>query len=365
MFTEKRKGPIAACDVRWLVSCKDHSRSGRSVNEQDLGAIVEKATQHGAAAFLLVTTTTASTGAKAMLDAVGVKGIIETLIWDRHELEEMLLRAGHLDLVKRFLPDSYASYMRLGSLPQALASLEALVPKTIHQRIVKVIDAYHADGEWLTGRLVWPHDAASSETIDAALAALLERGVPAEAASILVEGEIEFDAFAALLATLKAVRPQRVRDLCDELVKTGNADGIALCAYRFAVEDLDADENDKIRLATHLATEDLDELYRDDLSLFIDRKFSTDPSRHSAWTDLDALSSRTRIDEVTLDSIVFAADAERAGIDFRADVTVSVELSYDREAASGSSFPGVAEGRIEASGFSLRDVRVDTGSFYE
>ncbi len=185
LFIERRKGALGSEDVRWLVSCKDFANSGRSVSEQDVGQVSDKVIQHGAAGFLLVTTTTASTGLKAMLDGIQANGRTKTQVWDRHELEDMLLQDAHLDLTKRYLPQSYAAFRRLGGLPQVLEALEALVPGPVHAKLMQVVETYQAGETWLTGERIWPHDRESSRVIDLALTALLERGNSIEAAQTL------------------------------------------------------------------------------------------------------------------------------------------------------------------------------------
>ena len=124
VFTERRVGVLSSSTLKWLVSCKDFAKSGRSVSEHDAGSVTDKLVQHRANAFLLVTTTTASTGLKALLDGIDAAGSVRTMVWDRHELERLLLQDGNLDLARRHLPLSYEAFVRLGSLPQALRALD-------------------------------------------------------------------------------------------------------------------------------------------------------------------------------------------------------------------------------------------------
>lgn len=51
-FTETRSGTMGATPTRWLVNCKDNSKTNQSVSEQDVGSIVDKAQQHGCQGFL-------------------------------------------------------------------------------------------------------------------------------------------------------------------------------------------------------------------------------------------------------------------------------------------------------------------------
>ncbi|MBU2470639.1 MAG: restriction endonuclease, partial [Proteobacteria bacterium] len=84
LFTEIINGQLANVKIRWLVSCKDFSESGRAVNETDAGSILDKVKQHNANGFLLVTTTTVTSGLKKVLDGLNKGEIdrIRTHVWD-------------------------------------------------------------------------------------------------------------------------------------------------------------------------------------------------------------------------------------------------------------------------------------------
>ncbi|RVQ51463.1 restriction endonuclease [Sinorhizobium meliloti] len=365
-FTESRKGAIGSRSLRWLVSCKDFARSGRSVSEADVGSVSDKITQHKADGFLLVTTTTVSTGLKSLLDTLHEHGAVETKIWDRHELEHLLLRDANVGLVKRFLPASYTAYQRLSTLPQALESLRVLVPPAIYKKIQTVIEAYHVDDSWISGERIWPDDQASARTIDRALSLLLERNDPAQAAQELAHGEIEFDAFEAALKTLAALKPGQTAQLCRDLIKARNGEGPSLFAFRFYAERYEPTNEEQIELAVELATEDLVELYGDEISVFIYEELTTAPEKYRAWDDLDSLSSHTRLEGVHSYDLTVRPSEDRSKIEFLASVEISVELSYDNETAPTSlSFPGEVQGYIDPYGIYIIDFTVDTQAFYE
>jgi|GEM_PF-5000611 len=294
-FTEIRKGALGSLNSRWLVSCKDFAKSGRSVSETDVGSVSDKIAQHKADGFLLATTTTVSTGLKSLLDGLNEQGVVETIVWDRHELEQLLLRDANVGLVKRFLPASYAAYQRLSNLPQTLESLKVLVPPAIYKKIQNVIETYHVEDSWISGEWIWPHDQASARTIDRALSLLLEKSDPAQAAQELAFGEIEFDAFDAALKTLSALKPAQTAQLCRDLVKARNREGPSLFAFRFYTERYEPNNEEQIELAVELADEDLAELYGDEISVFIYEELTTAPEKYRAWDDLDSLSSRTTL----------------------------------------------------------------------
>jgi hypothetical protein len=67
IFVEMLRGPLIVEEVRWLVQCKDHAQSGKSVRTADVGSIIDRVNQHRTNGFLLATTTTPSTGLKKLL----------------------------------------------------------------------------------------------------------------------------------------------------------------------------------------------------------------------------------------------------------------------------------------------------------
>ncbi|MCP2137857.1 hypothetical protein J2S28_004981 [Rhizobium sp. SLBN-94] len=365
-FTESRKGAVGSRNLRWLVSCKDFAQSGRSVSETDVGSVSDKIAQHKADGFLLATTTTVSTGLKSLLDGLNEQGVAETKVWDRHELEHLLLRDANIGLVKRFLPASYMAYQRLSSLPQALESLKVLVPPAVYKKIQSVIETYHVEDSWISGERIWPHDQASARTIDRALSLLLERSDPVQSAQELAYGEIEFDAFDATLKTLAALKPAQTAQLCRELVKARNGEGPSLFAFRFYAERYEPNNEEQIELAVELADEDLAELYADEISVFIYEELTTAPEKYRAWDDLDSLSSHTTLEGAHSYDLSVRPSEDRSRIEFLASVEVSVELSYDKETSPSSmSFPGKVRGYIDPYGIYIDDFTVDTQAFYE
>lgn len=103
-FIETRSGRMGSTPVRWLVNCKDNSKTGQSVSEQDVGSIVDKVQQHGCHGFLLATTTTVGTALKAKMDALPShpQNPIQTKVWDRFELTSILLSNEFADLLRQF-----------------------------------------------------------------------------------------------------------------------------------------------------------------------------------------------------------------------------------------------------------------------
>lgn len=367
IFIERLRGVLGTEETRWLVSCKDFAKSGRAVAENDVGPVSDKLVQHNAQGFLLATTTTVTTGLKALLDGLSNSGKARTKVWDRHELEAFLVQEAYLELTKRFLPQSYAAVRTLGGLSQVLDALQVLVPRQVYDRFVQVVEAYQVGETWLTGEKIWPHDRESIKLIDASLMALLEKDNALEAAQVLLEGEVELDAFEATLKTLSAFKPLAAKDLCRRLlIADENAVGAALFTYRFYMDTFEPSGDEQIALACELGEADLLELYADEIYWLIGQEFPNDPARYSAWSDLDTLASQTIIEDVYSYSLSLVAKADKTAIEFRAEIQIGVSLLYDGEASNNApSFPGEATGHIDAQGIFLNEVTVDTSSFYD
>lgn len=125
-------GPLRDFTRTWVVECKDHSESGRSVGLSEVQSIADRLLQHRADGFLLVVTTGVSSGLKARLDAIHQDprtGFV-TQVWDGDDLTRMLLEPGAEDLLRQYFPEEYATRTDLDSsvrrLEQEGVSPEAL-----------------------------------------------------------------------------------------------------------------------------------------------------------------------------------------------------------------------------------------------
>ena len=183
IFTEILSGPMSKDKITWLVSCKDKAKSGELASEKDLPStgIRDKLIQHKAQGFLLVTTTTVSTGAKALLDSLDKTngGEIYTLVWDASELTSILLDPTYHDLLRQFLPEGYRRLLGLTSIEGALLSFQDEIPSDVMKEIMRLVKPY---GEIsLKGSKVWPYDNASADAIDDIVSDLLVDEEPEEA----------------------------------------------------------------------------------------------------------------------------------------------------------------------------------------
>ncbi len=79
-----------------------------------------------------------------------------------------------------------------------------------------------------------------------------------------------------------------------------------------------------------------------------------------AWSDLDALSSNTRIEAVE----VFEDAIRYVGEKFQGPINVHVSLQYPEDVTFTETFPGRFEGKWKEGEPLIDRVAVDTSSFY-
>ncbi|OKO76370.1 restriction endonuclease [Bradyrhizobium sp. NAS96.2] len=211
VFVEAQSGRIGSTPVRWLVSCKDNSKSNQAVSEQEVGSIVDKVRQHGCDAFLLATTTTAGTALKAKLDALASneRDRIQTKVWDRFELTRMLLSDQFADLLRQFFPKQNAQNA-VRELDAARQKVEASVPRQVVGAIRRHLVPHSERYASLTGAAVWPHDADQQKIIDQLRAIIVNR--PLSPLIVPRLDELHFDAFLALADRVIRTFPTQAYD---------------------------------------------------------------------------------------------------------------------------------------------------------
>jgi Restriction endonuclease len=211
IFVEAQTGMIGSSPVRWLVNCKDNSKTNQAVSEQDVGSVVDKVRQHGCDAFLLATTTTVGTALKSKLDALasGTHDRIQTKVWDRFELTAMLLSDQFADLLRQFFPRQSARNAAI-EIDAAREKIEASVPRQVvgalRRHLVPHRDRYAS----LAGARVWPHDIDQQRLIDEVRQLVVLRA-PAEAIARKLEA-LDFDAFLAFADQLIRNFPKQAYD---------------------------------------------------------------------------------------------------------------------------------------------------------
>ena len=202
IVTEDLRGEVSRLKITWLVSCKDFAKSGASVSERDLPqpGITDKLAQHNADGFLLVTTTTVSAGAKALLDGLdeSSRGCPHVQIWDQTELTTILLDSKHHGVLKQFLPVSYRRVKRLTTIEGALLEFRDQLPDSVMEQIMSLIRPY--SDVCPKGSTVWPYDSEIASIIDEVVHnLLLEKNIDE---AIQITKGLNLEAFMALTEPL-------------------------------------------------------------------------------------------------------------------------------------------------------------------
>lgn len=115
---ESRYGTVSEDRIKWLVSCKHFTESGRSVSEADEQNITDRLEQHSAQGFLGFYSTLASSGLGNRIDALKSKYEVE--VFDGRRIEEMILGRNHYQLLRRYFPDSYSKWVEKSKEPTLL-----------------------------------------------------------------------------------------------------------------------------------------------------------------------------------------------------------------------------------------------------
>lgn len=108
LVSEEIKGNLGKYKFTWLVSCKNLSKSNRSVNEKEETNILERMKSAGADGFLGIYSTIASSGLNRRLyELRNTKDIKDYKIFDQKIIESYLVKVGFSHLLMRYFPESY------------------------------------------------------------------------------------------------------------------------------------------------------------------------------------------------------------------------------------------------------------------
>jgi len=358
-FTEFLSGSLSKEKIKWLVSCKDNAKSGKSVDEKDLPNITDKLIQHKADGFLLVTTTTITTGAKKLLDGLDKSngGNIHTLVWDSSELTTMLLEPANQGLLMQFFPKSYQNVKSLTSLEEAILVFRDQLPDEILADIMHLVRPYSEFS--LKGSIIWPYDSASATAIDQIIKYVLITPNPDEAVS--VTEQIEYDAFIALVTQLHKSYPEECFVYLSAIVCQHHEPDIRFNAAQFLFVNYEISPSDYIIFATHLDPNGLAELFNAEVTLFVEEELHNNTSNYDIYKQIDILSSATQIDSVEAGYLDFnALDEER--IEFTGRMYIYVKLFFDGEEMGTEHISGSFSGYLDANGMYLEEAFVDTNN---
>ncbi len=370
LFSEIQEGPLSARPIKWLVSCKHFANSDRSVSEADVGSILDKVNQHGVDGFLLVTTTTASTGLKELLDSLDHRngGPIQTAVWDSHELAGYLIREEFSDLFRQYFPESFKSMRSTSEPAMVLETLGQLVPAAAFARAKEVLAPYINRLERLSGISIWPYDSGVASEVDKVVQCLVVKEDLETAARLINDGVLEFDAFFALVQRLVDTDPNTAQRMLHHLVTMEGDETIAFNAFELTKEYFEfSNLQQELDMAIHLDGLSLEITYSAEVAVFVEQELTSNASGYAMWEPLDCLSSHTLIEEVYINTMSLNPNKQIGTIDFVGTMTVTVLLSYDVAGDSsdvGVSFPGEFNGYFDADGMHIEDASVDTGHYY-
>jgi hypothetical protein len=368
-LVEKLSGPMTTLRIAWLVSCKDHSVSGKSVAEAEAGEIRDKVDEHKANGFLLVTTTTVGTALKTKLDKLDIKqgGQIHTQVWDSATLTVKLLQPGNEDIFKGFFPKSYKR-LRKASPDEAFEILKENLPRSVFEEIQAKVSPYLvADWKW-SGSDVSPLDDKVAGIINEVIRLLVEEDDVSAAASH--SRTLSND----MLADFAQRLLEDGYDLCEEFLATTIPlvhDPLkALNLFQLLVENFEVDRCEWLRLGTFLDSDGLQIMFSDKLQEWLQDELICNGSHYgSFWSDIDELSSGSTIETIWMTQIEFDAKPGQS-VEFEGDMELEVGLYYG-SARDGAyhciAFPGKFRGNFDIVGgtWLLEEVSVDTSSYYE
>lgn len=357
LFSETLSGPLSNEKVTWLVSCKDKAKSGESVTERDLPSpsIKDKLAQHKANGFLLVTSTTVSTGAKNLLDALDINqgGDIHTLVWDSTELAAMLLEQTNQDLLKQFLPQSYQKVRGLTSLEGAIISFREQLPEDIFNEIMRLVSLY--SGSSFKGSDIWPHNTKTAKIIDQIVRHVLVSLDLDEA--VRTTQIIEYDAFIKLVERLFEDYPDECFDYLSKIVLQHSEPDMKVNAAQFLFDNYDISPQEQMRFAVMLDSSGLAEIYSSEVSNFVQDELLRNAVHYSMYSSIDQLSSATRLDGIFVTTLEFNSDQHKQ-VWFSGTMIVEVTLVFEGEMVGKHSLRGLYSGYFDEFGMYVEEATI-------
>jgi Restriction endonuclease len=346
ILIETQQGPIKARTFRWLVSCKDNSKSNRAVTETDVGSVLDKVRQHKCDGFLLATTTTASTGLKEMLDRLdsAAEGPIQTKVWDRFEITQMLLSDRFSHLLMQFFPEHHRREA-VAKLDAARQVVEAALPRFIAGRVRESLIPYKERYDLLSGSKMWPHNAIQKNvitTLQLTVVQNLNAHVTREAIN-----KLDFDPFMAFSDRLIRNFPGRAIEFLKLVAEISTDDRVIYNAIEMLKESGDFSVKDELEITRRRDSDTLYDLYFDKV--------------HDILEDLESWAGEL-LKPHGVDVVhVVDVDIEREAFSGGSKVSVSTGvIAYVRDdlddPGSTRSVPLNFEGHLEGSGPDLRLV---------
>lgn len=119
IVAETRNGVAGKTIIKWLVSCKHHAHSGKSVSDTDEPDILDRVAAHKCNGFIGVYSTLAATSLNGKL--IGYNDKIEHQIFDRERIEKHLLNHPlGIKLARRYFPKSIEKFISENPKPASI-----------------------------------------------------------------------------------------------------------------------------------------------------------------------------------------------------------------------------------------------------
>jgi Restriction endonuclease len=261
IFVETQEGPIKGRPVRWLVSCKDNSDSKRSVTERDVGNVSDKVRQHDCDGFLLATTTTASAALKELLDKLDAdaRDPIQTKVWDRFYISQMLLSDRFSSLLMQFFPE-HQRREAVAKLDAAREVVEAALPRFTAGRVREHLVRWEERYDLLSAVKVAPHHADQQALIDALRLTVLGSRVSVSEAQLY---KLDIDAFVSFCDILIHNFPSRAMEFLKLVAEISIDDRVIYNAIEMLRESGDFSLKDELEITCRRDSDMLYALYFD------------------------------------------------------------------------------------------------------
>lgn len=362
-FTETLKGQLHEESRKWLVSCKDNSRSGKSVSEAECGEVLDKVKQHKCDGFLLVTTTTAGAALKAKLDSLDVAsgGQILTQVWDMYQLDLLLRRPENSDVFRSYFQESWKAESNL-PIEEALLIIESKLTSDQFEILKGDLGLQAMSKDLPSGYDISPDHNKTASLIDK-LNTLLSKGEFNEATR--VAGHLEADVFTKLLNLLEVRAPDVASLFLREFIRHSDQSDLVLNAFQLLVDNEEISPKESIELSSHLDEFELETIYGDAIAPFVQNEILSNSSEYEFWGDVDQLSSRTSIGWALIDTLRFPTRTEKQ-INFDGTFALEVQLVFEGgKMGNPMSFPGKFVGHMDQTGMYLTSATIDTSSFHK
>lgn len=356
ILSETLIGPLTRERVTWLVSCKDKAKSRTSVTERELPSpsIKDKVAQHKANGFLLVTTTTVSTGAKALLDSLDKSngGDLHILIWDASELTSMLLQPDNQDLLKQFLPTSYQRVKGLTSIEGALLAFQDQIPEDIWNETMRLLKPYSELP--LKGSVIWPFNKDVGRTIDRIVRHLL---IESNVLSAVIETEnLEYDVFIQLVERMTTQYPRECRDYLFAIILHHSKLDMRINAAIYLYDNYEVTIEEGLHIANKLDTETLSDLYGMDISDLVSMEIVDGFWFYDQTGSLAKLSADAKIVDARITSLTLQGNEEKKILfegKFQANVKYRTDEGITEKAGR---FFGDFRGYIDEYGIQMENI---------